>query len=56
MIPVNPVVIQAIGDPDLLISGLDIIKNNMELSRGLRFEVEREKVITLPAYSRSAEQ
>lgn len=56
LIPVNPVVIQAIGDPDLLISGLDIIKNNMELSRGLRFEVEREKVITLPAYSRSAEQ
>lgn len=55
LVPVNPVVIQVIGDPELLISGLDIIKNEMELSRGVRFEVKRKKAITLPAYTRSIE-
>ena len=55
LIPVNPVVIQAVGDPDLLASGLEIIKNNMELSRGIRFEIKHEKAITLPVYSRNME-
>lgn len=55
LIPVNPVVIQAIGDPDLLTSGLDIIKNNMELSRGIKFKITREQMLVLPAYSRGAE-
>ena len=32
-------------------SGLDIIKNNMEASRGIRFEIVREELLTLPAYT-----
>lgn len=55
LIPVNPVIIQAVGEPALLASGLEIIKNNMELSRDIRFEIKREKAITLPVYSRSME-
>ncbi len=55
LITVNPVVIQAVGDPDLLISGLDIIKNNLEVSRGVRVEIERDPVLKLPAYSRTGE-
>ena len=51
LITVNPVVIQAVGNPDLLASGLDIIKNNMEASRGIRFEIVREELLTLPAYT-----
>ncbi len=55
LITVNPVVIQAVGDPDLLTSGLDIIRNNMELNRGVRFVIEREPLLKLPAYSRIGE-
>lgn len=55
LITVNPVVIQAVGDPDLLISGLDIIKNNLEASRGIRIEIERDPQLKLPAYSRTGE-
>ena len=55
LITVNPVVIEAIGDPDLLISGLDIIKNNMELNRGIRFKITREPMLKLPAYTRNSE-
>ena len=55
LIPVNPVVIQAVGDPVLLTSGLDIIKNNMELTRGIKFRITPEKMLVLPAYTRSAE-
>ena len=51
LITVNPVVIQAVGNPDLLASGLDIIKNNMEASRGIRFEIVRVELLTLPAYT-----
>jgi len=55
LITVNPVVIQAVGDPDLLISGLDIIRNNMEINRGIRFVIEREPLLKLPAYTRAGE-
>ncbi len=55
LITVNPVIIQAVGDPDLLASGLDIIKNNMEVNRGIRFEIEREPMLKLPAYSQTGE-
>ena len=54
LITVNPVLIQAVGDPDLLISGLDIIKNSMEVRRGIRFEITRSEMIMLPAFVRSA--
>ncbi len=51
-IPVNPVVIRAIGDPEVLASGLDIIKITLEVSRNLRFEIEKVDNLALPAYSR----
>ncbi len=55
LITVNPVVIEAVGDPDLLLSGLDIIKTSMEIKRGLRFEIEPSDSIKLPAFTRSAQ-
>jgi uncharacterized protein YlxW (UPF0749 family) len=51
-IAVNPVVIQAIGDPDVLASGLDIIRITLQVSRELRFEIEKTDNLTLPAYTR----
>lgn len=33
LITVNPVVIKAVGDPDLLESGLDIISNTLAIRR-----------------------
>ncbi|MBS4030193.1 MAG: DUF881 domain-containing protein [Clostridiales bacterium] len=51
-IAVNPVTIRAIGDPDVLASGLDIIRITLEISRDLTFEVEKLEHLTLPAYSR----
>ena len=50
-IPTNPVVIEAIGDPDLLISGLSIITNELESKRGLSFVVNHSGFIKLSAYS-----
>lgn len=51
-ISVNPVIIRAIGDSDVLASGLDIIRITLEISRDLTFEVEKLDHLTLPAYSR----
>lgn len=55
LIPVNPAVIKAIGEPELLISGLDIIRTTLEVKRGIRFEIKEHETITLPAYVRSAQ-
>jgi len=55
LITVNPVVIQAVGDPELLFSGLDIIRNNLELRRGIRFEITRSDLIKLPAFVRGTQ-
>ncbi len=49
-IPANPVVIEAIGDPDVLASGLDIIRFSFEFHRDFRFEVEKKEGIVLSAY------
>jgi len=51
-IPVNPVVISAVGDPEVLASGLDIIRITLEVSRNLRVEIEKVPNMTLPARSR----
>ncbi len=50
LIPVNPVEIEAVGDPRNLESGVDIIKNTLEGERRLSFEVESSDSITLPSY------
>ncbi len=49
IIPV-PVEIKAVGDPELLTSGLQIIKNNLEVQRNLGFNIETREEITLPPY------
>lgn len=54
-IKVNPVEIQAVGNPDLLASGLDIIRNSLEGNRGIRFEVKKSDAVKLPAYVRSTQ-
>lgn len=51
-IPVNPVVIHAVGDPRVLESGISIIRLSLESMRDLRFEIKRADNITLPAHSR----
>lgn len=51
-IAVNPVEIKAIGDPEVLASGLDILRITLELSRNLRFEIEKVDSLALPAYAR----
>jgi hypothetical protein len=50
-VPSNPVVIEAIGSPELLISGLSIIITDMEKRRGLVFEISDSGFIKLPAYT-----
>lgn len=50
-IPVNPVVIKAVGDPEVLASGLDIFTIIFDMYGGLRLEIEKVDSLTLPAYS-----
>ncbi|MGI6097342.1 MAG: DUF881 domain-containing protein [Dethiobacteria bacterium] len=47
-IPVNPVTIEAVGDPQVLESGLDILRKSWELTRGVRMEIEQAESLTLP--------
>ncbi len=49
-IPANPVIIEAIGDPEVLSSGLDIIRFSLELHRNFRMEVEKQEQMVLPPY------
>lgn len=49
-IPANPVVIEAVGDPDVLASGLDIIKFSLEFHRNFRVEIEKVDNVVLPYY------
>ena len=50
-IPVNPVVIKAVGNPEVLASGLDIISTYFEIWGGPRIEIEKVDKLTLPGYS-----
>lgn len=49
-ITANPVLIEAVGDPEVLASGLDIIRFSLEFHRDFRVEVERKENIVLPQY------
>lgn len=49
-IPANPVVIEAVGDPDVLASGLDLIRFSLEFHRNFRVEIEKKDNIVLPPY------
>jgi hypothetical protein len=50
-IAVNPVVIRAVGDPDVLASGMDLIRLDLEIYRDLRVEIEKVDTLSLPAFS-----
>ena len=50
-IPVNPVVIKAVGNPEALASGLDIFTIIFDMHGGLRLEIEKVDKLTLPSYS-----
>lgn len=48
-IPVNPVVIKAVGDPELLESSLDLIRNSLE-PWGIRMVIEKRAAVSLSAF------
>ncbi len=48
-IPLNPVVIKALGDPEVLDSSLDLITNSLR-RWGIRMEVERFESLSVSAY------
>ncbi len=50
-IPVNPVVIRAVGDPEVLASGLDLFSIILDVYGGLKLEIEKVDDLRLPAYS-----
>lgn len=52
-ISVKPVEIVAVGNPDILSGGLEIIRNTMELIRGMKFEIEEKDMVILPAFTRN---
>ncbi len=49
-ISANPVEIKAVGDPEVLASGLDIIRFSLEYHRGFKLNIEKKEEITLPPY------
>jgi hypothetical protein len=49
-ISANPVVIEAVGDPEVLSSGLDIIRFSLEFHRNFRIEIEEKENIILPQF------
>jgi len=48
-IPVNPIVIQAVGDPKILSSSLDLIKSQLK-EFGIRMEITSKQQVVLPAF------
>ncbi len=49
-ISANPVVIEAVGEPEVLSSGLDIIRFSLEFHRNFRIDIEEKENIILPPY------
>ena len=49
-ISANPVVIEAVGDPEVLSSGLDIIRFSLEFHRNFRIEIEKKDNVVLPFF------
>jgi len=49
-IPANPVVIEAVGDPEVLSSGLDIIRFSLEFHRSFRIEIEEKDNVVLSPF------
>ncbi len=49
-IPANPVAIEAVGDPEVLSSALDIVRFSLEFHRNFRMEIEKKDHLVLPPY------
>lgn len=49
-ISANPIIIEAVGDPEVLASGLEIIRFSFEFHRNFRVEIEKKENIILPHY------
>ncbi|HHU76696.1 MAG TPA: DUF881 domain-containing protein [Firmicutes bacterium] len=49
-ISANPVIIEAIGEPEVLSSGLDIIRFSLEFHRNFRIDIDIKENIVLPPY------
>ncbi len=49
-IPANPVVIEAVGDPEVVSSALDIVRFSLEIHRNFRMEIEKKDHLVLPPY------
>jgi len=49
-ISANPIIIEAVGEPEVLSSGLDIIRFSLEFHRNFRIELEEKGNIVLPPY------
>ncbi len=49
-ISANPVIIEAVGNPEVLSSALDIVRFSLELHRNFRMEIEERDNLVLPPY------
>ncbi len=50
-VPVDPVTIYAVGDPDVLASSLGLLRSSLLATKGVRLEVEKQERLTLPGYT-----
>lgn len=49
-IQVNPVIIEAVGDANVLASSLHLVKTSLMVTKGVKLEIEKVDNMTLPAY------
>ena len=50
-VPVDPVTIYAVGDPDVLASSLSLLRSSLLATKGIKLEVEKQERLTLPGYT-----
>ena len=50
-IAVNPVVLEAVGDANILASSLSLVRTSLLATKGVKLEVEKLDNLTLPAYA-----
>ena len=52
-IAVNPVVIEAVGDANVLASSMSLVRATLLATKGVKLEVDKLDNLTLPAYAPS---
>ncbi|KAF0198127.1 MAG: hypothetical protein FD169_190 [Bacillota bacterium] len=50
-VAVNPVVLEAVGDANILASSLSLVRTTLLATKGIKLEVEKLAYLTLPAYA-----